>query len=285
MFKNPFSFEGRIRRTEYGLSIIIVFAFAFIVGLTELEDGIMHLLLIPAYWFGLAQGAKRCHDRGDSGWYQIIPFYGLFMLFADSDNGINIYGPNPKGIGNTIKSVKIGKQIWMTENLNVDKYRNGDPIPHAKTNEEWQRAGENINPAWCYYDNDPANGAKYGKLYNWYAVNDRRGLAPEGWRIPTETDFEKLSSAVNDDGNALKSIGQGTGRGAGTNESGFSALLAGVHYYNGDFSNLGSYAFFWSSTKLNATDVHYLYLEDNHSYIVLSISTKDDGFSVRCVQD
>lgn len=104
MFKNPFSFEGRIRRTEYGLSIIIMYAYAFIVGLfiglTELGEGIMYVLLIPSYWFIWAQGAKRCHDRGNSGWYQIIPFYGLWMLFADSDNGINEYGPNPKGIGN-----------------------------------------------------------------------------------------------------------------------------------------------------------------------------------------
>ena len=110
MFKNPFSFEGRIRRTEYGLSIIIMYAFAFIVGLfigfAELGEGIMYVLLVPAYWFILAQGAKRCHDRGNSGWYQIIPFYGLWMLFADSDNGINEYGPNPKGIGNQEQSTE-----------------------------------------------------------------------------------------------------------------------------------------------------------------------------------
>jgi uncharacterized membrane protein YhaH (DUF805 family) len=104
MFKNPFSFEGRIRRTEYGLSIIVMYAYFFVFGFfiafAELGKGIMYVLLIPGYWFILAQGAKRCHDRGDSGWYQIIPLYGLWMLFADSDNGINEYGPNPKGIGN-----------------------------------------------------------------------------------------------------------------------------------------------------------------------------------------
>lgn len=108
MFKNPFSFEGRIRRTEYGLSIIIMYAFAFIVGIfsgfAELGEGIMYVLLIPVYWFMFAQGSKRCHDRGNSGWFQIIPFYGLWMLFADSDNGINEYGPNPKGIGNQDQS-------------------------------------------------------------------------------------------------------------------------------------------------------------------------------------
>lgn len=98
MFTNPFSFEGRIRRTEYGLSIIIQYAAAFIISLISPE--LMLVLQIPLYWFMLAQGAKRCHDRGNSGWFQIIPFYGLWMFFADSDNGINEYGPNPKGLGN-----------------------------------------------------------------------------------------------------------------------------------------------------------------------------------------
>lgn len=111
MFKNPFSFEGRIRRTEYGLSVIIMYAVAFIIGLiivgADMDEGMMYVFLIPVYWFMLAQGAKRCHDRGNSGWYQIIPFYGLWMLFAESDNGINEYGPNPKGIGNQEESTSV----------------------------------------------------------------------------------------------------------------------------------------------------------------------------------
>ena len=100
MFSNPFSFDGRIRRTEYGLSIIIMYAYAFIVGLfigfTELEEGVMYLLLIPAYWFMLAQGAKRCHDLDNNGWWQIIPFYALWMLFQNGQPGLNKYGVNPK---------------------------------------------------------------------------------------------------------------------------------------------------------------------------------------------
>ncbi|MFM7765029.1 MAG: FISUMP domain-containing protein, partial [Sphingomonadales bacterium] len=80
--------------------------------------------------------------------------------------------------------VTIGKQVWMTKNLDVDKFRDGSSIPEAKTDEEWKKAGKNKQPAWCYYNNDPANGAKYGKLYNWYAVNDSRGLAPVGYHIP-----------------------------------------------------------------------------------------------------
>ena len=90
------------------------------------------------------------------------------------------------------KTVTIGTQIWMKENLNVSTFRNGDPIPEAKTAEEWQAAGEAKQPAWCYYDNDSKNGVKYGKLYNWYAVNDSRGLAPVGWHVPDNDEWEVL---------------------------------------------------------------------------------------------
>jgi len=82
------------------------------------------------------------------------------------------------------KEVKIGEQIWMAENLNVDTFRDGTKIHEAKTREEWNNIGNMGEPAWCYYDNDRINGEKYGKLYNWYAVNDPRGLAPKGNPIP-----------------------------------------------------------------------------------------------------
>ena len=91
------------------------------------------------------------------------------------------------------QTVTIGTQVWMTKNLDVSTFRNGDTIPQAKTTEEWKRAGENQQPAWCYYDNDPANGAKYGKLYNWYAVNDSRGLAPVGYHVPSDAEWTKLT--------------------------------------------------------------------------------------------
>ena len=91
------------------------------------------------------------------------------------------------------KTVTIGNQVWMKENLNVSTFRNGDPIPEAKTAEEWQAAGTEKQPAWCYYDNDPKNGVKYGKLYNWYAVNDSRGLAPSGYHVPTDLEWTVLA--------------------------------------------------------------------------------------------
>lgn len=113
MFKNPFSFDGRIRRLEYGISYLLYLVVIYgTLGLTAvIGDSISTVLLllyIPAVWFLLAQGAKRCHDRDNSGWYQIIPFYALWMLFADGFPGKNEYGPNPKGIGNNDEISEIG---------------------------------------------------------------------------------------------------------------------------------------------------------------------------------
>ena len=103
MFKNPFSSTGRIRRLEFGLSMIIFYVYFGIAQAISLEidpydpAGIYFVLMIPAFWFNLTQSAKRCHDRGNSGWYQFIPFYGLWLLFGDGDKNINDHGPSPKG--------------------------------------------------------------------------------------------------------------------------------------------------------------------------------------------
>lgn len=101
MFKNPFSFNGRIRRTEYGISFIIYVIIALPIRLaieTDPSKAILGLILIPVLWFLWAQGAKRCHDRGNSGWYQIIPFYFLWLLFGEGEVDENDYGVNPKEI-------------------------------------------------------------------------------------------------------------------------------------------------------------------------------------------
>lgn len=103
MFKKPFSFEGRIRRTEYGLSLILYSIPAVVLSfLAEVVGGspIFLIVYFPMFWFMIAQGAKRCHDLGNSGWFQLIPFYGLWMIFAEGDFGPNRYGLNPKGHGN-----------------------------------------------------------------------------------------------------------------------------------------------------------------------------------------
>jgi uncharacterized membrane protein YhaH (DUF805 family) len=110
MFSNPFSFDGRIRRLEYGLSLLIYYLYAIVIGFILAFMGLIQgdespkdsltiiIALIPGLYFLVAQAAKRCHDRNNSGWWQLIPFYGFWMLFADGDIGDNDYGENPKGL-------------------------------------------------------------------------------------------------------------------------------------------------------------------------------------------
>ncbi|MBM3920821.1 MAG: hypothetical protein FJ347_06290, partial [Sphingomonadales bacterium] len=148
--------------------------------------------------------------------------------------------------------VSIGGQVFMSKNLDVSTFRNGDPIPQAKTYEEWGRAGENQQPAWCYYNNDPANGAKYGKLYNWYAVNDSRGLAPEGWHVPSDAEWTILTDYLGSDaGTKMKSKTGWNENGNGTNSSGFSGLPGGTRNYNGTFYTIGYDGYWWSSSETN----------------------------------
>jgi len=124
-------------------------------------------------------------------------------------------------------TVEINGQVWMAENLNVVKFRNGDPVPEVKSDEEWAKAGEEGKPAWCYYENAGIKGKKYGRLYNWHAVNDSRGLAPIGWHIPSEEEWIKLRDYYGSDaGIYLKHVEFG----GGTNESGFSALPGGARW-------------------------------------------------------
>ncbi|MGD1006866.1 MAG: fibrobacter succinogenes major paralogous domain-containing protein, partial [Ignavibacteriaceae bacterium] len=121
----------------------------------------------------------------------IIFFVGIILLIHVVHQDLNLLGC---GDQSSYKTVKIGEQTWMLGNLNVDHYRNGDAIPEVEDPAQW---GNLKTGAWCYYRNDPGNDKKYGKLYNWYAVNDPRGLAPEGWHIPTQAEFKTLGAAVN----------------------------------------------------------------------------------------
>ena len=130
---------------------------------------------------------------GDSYRMRSFLFVGFFLVFGFSYTQTTGTITDTRD-GKVYKTVVIGTQFWTAENLNVSTFLNGDSITEAKTNEEWKKAGEEGKPAWCYYNNDPKYGSKYGKLYNWYAVNDPRGLAPIGWRIPSKDDwmeFEK----------------------------------------------------------------------------------------------
>ena len=181
----------------------------------------------------------------------------------------------------------IGKQVWMTKNLDVDKFQNGDVIPEAKTEGEWKAYGDAGEAAWCYYDNDRKNGEKYGKLYNWHAVNDSRGLAPKGWHVPTDEEWTILTDylgGVEKAGAKMKSKNDWFDDGNGTNSSGFSGLPGGVRR-SGVFTWIAVHGFWWSSTE-SATDAawnHCLYY--NTGNLTRNNCIKNYGSSVRCLRD
>ena len=189
--------------------------------------------------------------------------------------------------GNSYKIVKIGNQSWMVENLNVSHFRNGDEIPEAKSQEEWISLGNEGKPAWCSMQNDPENGKKYGKLYNWYAVNDPRGLAPRGSHVPSDDEWTQLTNFLGGGVIAalqMRTIGF-TNNPNQTYRSGFTGLPGGNRINNGNFYGLSSFGYWWSSTEFDASNAWILLL----NYIecdVYSLSyEKLCGLSVRCLMD
>ncbi|TAL80457.1 MAG: hypothetical protein EPN88_01205, partial [Bacteroidetes bacterium] len=182
--------------------------------------------------------------------------------------------------GKTYNTVQIGNQCWLKENLDVGIRINGSI----------NQTNNSTIEKYCYGDN-PSNCTTYGGMYQWneamqyVTTPGTKGICPTGWHIPTLAEFQTLSTAVNNDGNALKAIGQGSGSGAGTNTSGFSALLAGSRDYGGYFGSLGTNSDFWSSTETNVTYAYDMYLLNNDSYIKFKYYNKDYGFSVRCLKD
>jgi uncharacterized protein (TIGR02145 family) len=182
------------------------------------------------------------------------------------------------------ETITIGAQVWMSKNLDVDNFRNGDLIPHASSAEEWKSAGENKQPAWCYYDNDPANGAKYGKLYNCYTVNDSRGLAPKGYHLPSGAELLTLNESLGENaGTKLKST---TGWVVnGTNSSGFNGLPGGERGFDGGFKSVGEWGKWWGSAQNFTASLGagtYLGIAQ-----ALSSTSNFDGkgLSVRCLKD
>jgi uncharacterized protein (TIGR02145 family) len=183
-------------------------------------------------------------------------------------------------------TVTIGTQVWTSVNLNVSTFQNGDSIPEAKTNPEWVAAGESGKPAWCYYNNDPKSGAKYGKLYNWFAVNDSRGLAPVGWKLATDADWVQLVNSVGGQslaGTRMKTTSGWSEGNNGTNESGFTGLPGGYRVENGTFVNLGSIGTWWSSTESKTFEAIDFYLSLSGS-LSRGSTPKQRGESVRCIR-
>lgn len=188
--------------------------------------------------------------------------------------------------GNSYSKVVIGNQTWMQKNLNVSKYRNGDPIPQVTDPTAWIGL---TTGAWCYYNNDPANGSTYGKLYNWYAVNDYRGLAPSGYHVPSNDEWTTLTTFLGGDqvaGGAMKAttLWHSTNV-AATNSSGFTGIPGGYRKENGTFFVIGYGTYWWSSSEYNLPFASYLTLNYTSGGSFSSNGYEYLGLSVRCVRD
>jgi len=190
--------------------------------------------------------------------------------------------------GNTYPTVKIGNQWWMAENLKVTQYRNGDAIPTGYNNSQW---GSLSTGAYAVYNDDSNNIGIYGNLYNWYAVDDNRSIAPDGWHVPTDTEWQNLINHLGGNdfaGGKMKEIGttlwQSPNTGA-TNESGYSALPGGLRKEDGSYQLMGNYATFWSSIDFSSVGAWGRILYHDNSTVYRSSSYKKKGFSIRCIRD
>ena len=198
------------------------------------------------------------------------------------------------GGGNVFSSISIGTQKWMSKNLDVTTYRNGDVIPQVTDPDAW---GELTTGAWCYYKNDSLNGAIYGKLYNWYAVNDSRGLAPQGWHIPTDAEWTTLGTLLGGDavaGGKMKTKGSFKilidlndikFDKSATNESGFAGLPGGKRGLE-KFNSISEAGYWWSASKDDdSTYAWYRFVTNESGKLNRYDNTKLCGFSVRCLRD
>ena len=190
--------------------------------------------------------------------------------------------------GNIYKTVQIGSQCWMQSNLKVSKYRNGESIPSNLDNTTWRQT---VSGSYSIYNNDPVNDSIYGKLYNWYAVNDSRGLCPSGWKVPTDEEWYTLTLSTLGGANVAGTKMKVTGTtfwnspNTGTNSSGFSALPGGIRLGNdGKFLYQKGYGFFWTSTGFGSSYAWYRNLFANVGNVFANYNNKNDGYSVRCMK-
>ena len=224
-----------------------------------------------------------------------------------SDTLNNVVDSAPKKDSVKYDELKIGRQVWMKKNLDVSNFSNGDPIVEAKSDKEWENACNNKVPAWCNYSNSSELGMRYGKLYNYYAVHDSRGLAPSGWRIPKLSDWEEMykficgqkppresafgNPCINSEfdayavGNELCSIDFWRSSENNNNNSGFTALPRGCRLGfdgNNAFHGIQEYGSFWTLDKKY----------DNYSKVTIGLglarlewSGFKMGLYVRCIKE
>lgn len=189
--------------------------------------------------------------------------------------------------GNVYNTVIIGTQLWMVENLKVTHFRNGDAIPNVTDATTWSNL---TTGAYCDYANTPANSNDYGKIYNFYAVSDSRNICPTGWHVPSDAEWSVLTNYYSGEsiaGASLKETGYShwqTPNIGATNVSGFTALPGGYCDYSGNFQNIGTDGYWWTSTENGDYD-----WDRSIDYNSIGVTRGSDysklGFSVRCLKD
>jgi uncharacterized protein (TIGR02145 family) len=228
------------------------------------------------FWNGLSNETselpKRFHSCGTDSVHNNVLNYGTLI---DQD-------------ANTYKTIKIGTQTWMAENLKTRRYRNGNIIPLVTNIPTW---GSLTTGASCWQFNDSSlSNCPYGMLYNWYAVSDSRGLCPTGWHVPSDDEFSTLTTFLGGEniaGGKIKStspLWANPNVGA-DNSSGFSGLPGGILNFNLFFGAPTLYAFWWTSTEFSTSRAWNRYLFRDDSLITRSNYPMDHGLSVRCVKD
>jgi uncharacterized protein (TIGR02145 family) len=194
--------------------------------------------------------------------------------------------------GNVYKTITIGTQTWMAENLKVTRYRNGDTIPKVTNNTSWSNL---TIGAYCDYYNTPSNNTTYGELYNWFALVDPRNICPAGWHVPNEAEWETLGVYLGGYqiiGGKMKETGIThwvISNDGATNESGFTTLPGGMRYFDGPFIDIHLTGYWWSSSKANDyydLEAHYYFLSgDGDNNFLDGYGTKTNGMSVRCLKN
>lgn len=193
--------------------------------------------------------------------------------------------------GNAYRTIQIGEQVWMAENLKTTRLVDGSPIQLVEKYEEWANL---TLPAYCWYNNDSLNGQEFGALYNYYVVESDQ-LCPEGWHVPTDEDWialEIFNDGAGVAGGPMKEAGTAHWKGPNTsasNDCGFTALPGGYRSYNGTFNLMRIEGFWWSSTEKSWYGSKATVLYRNLSYddqsLMRDVADKPNGFSVRCVKN
>lgn len=221
-------------------------------------------------------------------------FYALTIYLLSQFLSNQFYGQKNRIQDKTdTKTIKISDQLWMSKNLNVDHFSNGELIVEAKNFDEWENALKNGIPSWCYYNFDSLNALTFGKLYNWHAINDPRGIAPKGWKIPSLSDWEKLAKNLSIkypyyssiDELLMSTSSHWKDNKFGTNLSNFNAEPSGYVESN-NFSGLGEIAYYWTRDDSSKSVYFQLFYSSFNLRFGSCMDGFDgNGFAVRCIHE